>query len=648
MIGPGGKVQRLKPADLWVQTTAYPEELDKPGAYFPRVTIRMGRGGPGNELTWAGEQITAIAITPEQFTADEYRKAVTQKDAEGNDPAFRLDAKGIPSRLPGAKQLDFRISSDSRSAHRRAQEVPGAEQALTGRLRESKAVLRGQERGTSQGAVALPGGSRGYLVSGVFVSSERPMSIAIHAYMALMPNRAGKIKLRLYDATLNQKQPTEHTGEADYPEGPIDRTKSYEAERHAVDDLASHWKANNDYPPGTVYLAVSSHENSAGGFKGHESAEQLEEDAALGTRRHRHHAAVAAMVVGQPEISVPLMYVAAGSGLANIALGIEHRIKMGTFGFDAALVIDILSVVGMVMGLGAITRTFQSLSYAGKAWYLVGMAANDVTQGILLGMEAASALDDAKAEFNGEMAVAKNEDDRRSAKERYERASAEIIGGAVASGSFVVVSVAGGVAGVHQPAKGGAGVGHPGAPPVKPQLPHAPSSPSVSGSHSVQDVKPPVQDVKPPVQDVKLPVQDVKPPVQDVKPPVQQPKPVVQDINPSVQQPKPVVQDVNPPRGPDDPGIDEAEYHDAGHQGPATHPARRNSHRCGRPKATQEADGESGPLLLRERQVQAPPGAGAAVPSAAQATDRREGGAADSQGWDSDRQSRPETAQEVA
>src|SRR5262249_23369652 len=190
---------------------------------------------------------------------------------------------------------------------------------------------------------------------------------------------------------------------------------------------------------------------------------------------------------------------------------------------DAALVIDILSVVGMVMGLGAITKTFQSLSYAGKAWYLVGMAANDVTQGILLGKEAASALDDAKAEFNGEMAVAKNEDDRRSAKERYERASAEIIGGAGASGSFVGVSVAGGVGGVTSLPKGGAGVAHPGAPPVKLQLPHTPSSPSVSGSHSVQDVKPPAQQPKPPVQ-------QPKPPVQDVKPPAQQPKPPVQDV----------------------------------------------------------------------------------------------------------------------
>ena len=107
MVRPSGQVQRLRPADGYVQTTAFSPSLDDAGSYWPRVTIRMGRGGPNSELTWVGAPITALAITREQFATSEYRKAVTEKDAEGNDPGFRLDASGMPVRLTNARPLGF-------------------------------------------------------------------------------------------------------------------------------------------------------------------------------------------------------------------------------------------------------------------------------------------------------------------------------------------------------------------------------------------------------------------------------------------------------------------------------------------------------------------------------------------------------------
>ena len=167
---------------------------------------------------------------------------------------------------------------------------------------------------------------------------------------------------------------------------------------------------------------------------------------------------------------------------------------MGKFGFDAALVIDILSVVAMMTGLGALTRTFQSLLDAGKAGYLVGMAANDTTQGILLGVEAARALDDVKAEFQGAMAGARTEHDRRQAQQHYEQASAEIVGGAIASASFVVVSVAGGVVGASKQAKLGSGAGHSDLPsPTRP-----PAQLAASGDPLPPTVKPPARVVEEP------------------------------------------------------------------------------------------------------------------------------------------------------
>ena len=166
---------------------------------------------------------------------------------------------------------------------------------------KAKQYFEAKNEGMAKAVSALPGGSRGYLVSGVFVSDERPMSIPIHAYMASMPNRVGRIKVTLFDATLDQKNPTEHKGEASYPEGRDDRAKAIEAERLAVEDMASHWKSSNDYPSGTVYLAISSHENPDRGFKVTIPQGNVKKTLRSILGAITTIAAVAAMLVGQPE-----------------------------------------------------------------------------------------------------------------------------------------------------------------------------------------------------------------------------------------------------------------------------------------------------------------------------------------------------------
>ena len=161
------------------------------------------------------------------------------------------------------------------------------------------------------------------------------------------------------------------------------------------------------------------------------------------------------MLFGQVEIAVPLMLLSGAATLANVALGIEHRIKMGTFGWDKELLLDALTIVSTFMGFGVLSQAFRAFSVAGKIYYLVGMGASDVAQGVLIGMAAKEQLNEARILYHGKLVLAKTEGDRLRIEREYKQQVSDIIGGAIAQGAFIAVSVASGVRGVREMRAGG-------------------------------------------------------------------------------------------------------------------------------------------------------------------------------------------------
>src|SRR5262249_4010581 len=146
----------------------------------------------------------------------------------------------------------------------------------------------------------------------------------------------GQYSLLLHDTTFGS--PTQHPGSA---QGPVakDVSSAYQKlEVAALDDMADHFHAHNDYPDGTVHLAAQELTSS--------SAWETTRDTANGRKTAKKILGGVAMVGGVALLFIPgggivsaaVFTVTAAAGAASVGVEIEDRIaKEGELKFDRRL-----------------------------------------------------------------------------------------------------------------------------------------------------------------------------------------------------------------------------------------------------------------------------------------------------------------------
>lgn len=304
-------------------------------------------------------------------------------------------------------------------------------------------------------------GGAPYIVRGTFVSREDSSSTQLRVMMHMMDRGTqegqGQYSVLLHDTTFGA--PTQHPGAA---QGPVakDVSSAYaKLEVAALEDMADHFHAHNDLPDGTVHLAAQ--QLTSG------NVWEATRDTANGRKTAKKILGGAAMIGGVALLFIPgggivsaaVFAVTAAAGAASVGLEIEDRIaKEGELKFDRRLALDILQVISIALPFGTMTRVLAEASMVAKAGYLLAMSSVDVAQGFLITADVREQLRliDANTAFS--LASAKNDDDRKQILADRDRKVAQVIGGAMVNGSFILISIGSGIKRIATTLRSGASV----------------------------------------------------------------------------------------------------------------------------------------------------------------------------------------------
>ena len=419
------------------------------GVHLVQVEIRIGGStGPLHAVTVALDAPLSV-FDHAEFEAEFLRKTATEPDVEGTPASFTKDPDGWFRRKPGAEPATLEQQIVLNLVKLGALKVWHDEKKISADdYKKAKEYF--EERNKLLESISLPAKDL-YLMSGAFVGDELPQAVPIRAIMSNNMPTVGAFTVVLKDTTLDPKVATTHQGSASLPTPPKDTLADWvDMERRAIQDMGEHWRLNNDYPHGRVTLYIGSRFDPKVTFTITIPQQNWKKTLRTIFSAVAMIAAVAALAVGQAEIAVPLMIVGGAATLASVALGIEHRIKMGTFGWDKELLLDVLTVVSTFMGMGALSTSFKAFSVAGKVFYLVGLGTLDVAQGVLIGLEAKDQIEEARIDYHGKLVLATTDEQRQRLKKEFEARVAGIIGGAIASGAFIAVSTVGGIKGIRE------------------------------------------------------------------------------------------------------------------------------------------------------------------------------------------------------
>lgn len=258
-------------------------------------------------------------------------------------------------------------------------------------------------------------------------------------------NGTARIGVLLHDITTGD--PTRHPGDGKQAIGKDPVAALERAEAEALDDMADHFHAHNDYSKGTVHLA----------------AQRLTSDSvwekAIETNNWRKKGTKVlhgvAMVGGALLMVVPgAQGVAVGVILATttvataaaLAIDIQDRVaKEGTLKFDRRLVMDMLQVATMVLPFGGMTKVLAESSQVAKTRFALSMVALDGAQGFVMAQDVRHQLILIEANAEQQLADAKTDDERTEIRERRDQNVAQVLGGAVTSGAFMLVSMSAGL-----------------------------------------------------------------------------------------------------------------------------------------------------------------------------------------------------------
>jgi len=287
-------------------------------------------------------------------------------------------------------------------------------------------------------------------VRGTFVSREDSSTMPLQLLMHVVRNNEASgvvhYDLILHDTTFGEAQ--QHPGTAQQRFVHDAPAAVYrQLEDQALEHMAEHFHAHNDYPKGTAHLA----------------AQRLTADTVwettLDTNNRRKKAQKAlgtigmvgglAMLIvpGGSVVSAGLMVVTSTAGIASVALELEGRLatEVGPPKLDRRMLMDVLQVVAISLPFGTLGKTFAALKPIVRTNFLLCMAGLDLAQGFVITADAKAQIEIIDANTAVQLATAVTDEQRQHLHAERDRQVAEVIGGAVVSGAFLLVSLGHGI-----------------------------------------------------------------------------------------------------------------------------------------------------------------------------------------------------------
>jgi hypothetical protein len=408
-----------------------------------------------------------VTATSKHFKADRHRfsaRVVVQAVSEqaydraafekiqlgGPDAAFSRDDHGALHLKPGQTARTTHDEIGTLDLTRGGIDALVAQGKLTGGDHDVAAGQIDKQRDALLEIQAKVKDGTPYVVRGTFVSREdsstTPLRLLMHVLRRDESDGVARYELLLSDTTFGNAN--QHPGSAAWRldhDSPAAVYRRLEGE--ALEEMAEHFHAHNDYPKGTIHLAAQRLADGAVWEKtldtdnGRKTAKKI-----LGT---------AAMIGGTTLMIVPggsvvatgLMVVTSTAGIASVALDVENRMATngGHLKFDRQLAMDVLQVVAISLPFGTLTRTFAAAKLVGKTKFLLCMTGLDVAQGFVITTEVKDQLAVIEANTAVQLAQAASDEQRSAIHAERDRRVAEVIGGAVVNSAFLLVSLGHGI-----------------------------------------------------------------------------------------------------------------------------------------------------------------------------------------------------------
>ncbi|SEI82630.1 eCIS core domain-containing protein [Demequina mangrovi] len=417
-------------------------ELDGgPGVYRVAVVATSRHFLTPDHTFRAHLTLTAV----DEATAD---RAAFDRAATGRDQPFERGPRGVLRLKPGQKPLTVAQELQSLAITEGAMDALLAQGRLTAdHHRTLKEELAKQRAGLERVSTRTAGGAP-YVVRGSFVSREDSTStdlrVLLHFLARASADGWASYSVILHDTTLGAA--VQHPGSAVMPVARDANAEFAGVEAAALDDMADHVHAHNDYPDGTVHLAAQMMNASRVWEAKRDTANARKTAKSILGTIALAGGVVLLFVPGGGFVSAAIFTITATAGVAAVALEIEDRVaKEGELKFDRRLALDVLQVVSVALPFGRLAGVLANASRMAKVGYLVSMTTVDVAQGFLIAAEVRDQL--ALIEASTELALARatTDDERRRILADRDRKVGQVIGGAMINGGFILLSVGGGL-----------------------------------------------------------------------------------------------------------------------------------------------------------------------------------------------------------
>lgn len=390
-------------------------------------------------------RVVVRAVSEQAFD----RAAFDETQVGGPDAAFSRDDHGALHVEPGQTARTAQEEIGSLDLTRGSIDALAAQGKITDADHEVAVGQIDKQREALLEIQAKVKDGTPYVVRGTFVSREdsstTPLRLMMHVLRRAESGGVARYELILHDTTVGGA--VQHPGRAAWRldhDSPAAVYRRLEGE--ALDEMAEHFHAHNDYPKGTAHIAAQRLADGAVWEKaidtdnGRKTAKQI-----LGTAALIGGAAML-IVPGGTMVAAGLMVVTSAAGAASVALEIEDRLaKEGRLELDRRLAMDVLQVVAISLPFGTLTRTFAEASLVGKGRFLLCMTGLDIAQGFVIASEVKAQLSVIEANTAVQLAQATSDEQRTAVHAERDRRVAEVIGGAVVNGGFLLVSLGHGI-----------------------------------------------------------------------------------------------------------------------------------------------------------------------------------------------------------
>jgi hypothetical protein len=328
----------------------------EPGMYAIEVTATSKHFRA--ERNRFSSRVVVRAVSEQAFD----RAAFDRTQLGGADAAFSRDDQGALHLTPGQTARTPQEEIGSLDLTRGGVDALAAQGKLTGSDHDVAVGQIDKQRSALVEIQAKVKDGTPYIVRGTFVSREdsstTPLRLMMHVLRRSESDGVSRYDLILHDTTFGEA--IQHPGRAawrlDY-DSPAAVYRRLEGE--ALEGLAAHFHAHNDYPKGTVHIAAQRLADDAVWEKtldtdnGRKTAKKI-----LGTAALIGGAALM-IVPGGGVVAAGLMVLTSTAGVASVALEVEDRIaKEGQLKLDRRLAMDVLQVVAISLPFGTLTRTF--------------------------------------------------------------------------------------------------------------------------------------------------------------------------------------------------------------------------------------------------------------------------------------------------